>query len=300
MKSVCLRGASMKSLLGLIATALIASGVSLCAQDVAQNATSPSSPALAVCDPDKFEPPLEVLSDATGVDLHQYLFGVTRKINFNWRGSMRADEGSSPSSKSCATINFSIQKDGKLAEAKLVQSSGNETLERAAKAGIAASAPFPALPEEFAGNSLALRFHFYYNPQQGPLIPFRPQDGLQRPAPALVNASPGGVPIEGKTYQGKPVYKPGGGVTLPEGVDMPDPEYTDRARKKKLTGVVVLEVIVTPEGNVGDVKVVRLLEPGLDQKAVDAVRRWKFRPGTREGQPVAVQINVEISFNLMK
>ena len=294
MKSGSLRGAAIKSFSGLIATALIASGVSLCAQ----NAASPSSPALAVCDPDKFEPPLEVLSDTTGVDLHQYLFGVTRKINISWRGSMRADAGSSSSRKSCATINFSIQKDGKLAEAKLVQSSGNATLERAAQTGIAASAPFPALPEEFAGNSLALRFNFYYNPEQGPLIPFHPQDGKWGPPPMLGNDRSAGAPIEGKTYLGQPVYKSGGGVTVPEAVYMPDPEYTDRARKKKLTGVVVFEVIVTPEGNVGDVKVVRTFDPEMGQSAVDTVRRWKFHPGTREGQPVAVQIHVEISFNL--
>ena len=292
----------MKSLSGLIATALIASGVSLSAQGVAQNAakneTSPSSPALAVCDPDRFEPPLEVLSDTTGVDLHPYLFGVTRKININWRGSMRADAGSSSSRKSCVTINFSIQKDGKLAEAKLVQSSGNATLERAAQTGITASAPFPALPEEFAGNALTLRFHFYYNPQPGPLIPFHPQDGRLLAPPIAFSDRSAGAPIDGKTYLGQPVYKSGGGVTIPEGVYMPDPEYTDRARKKKLTGVVGLTVVVTPEGNVGEVKVVRSLDPDMDQSAADTVRRWKFHPGTREGQPVAVQINVLISFNL--
>ena len=173
-------------------------------------------------------------------------------------------------------------------------------MERAAQTLIIASGPFPALPEEFAGSTLALRFHFYYNPHQGPFIPFGSQDGMWRRAPFGDNAGSAGAPIEGRTYQGQPVYKSGGGVTLPKAVYMPNPAYTDRAREQKLTGIVVLAVIVTPEGNAGDVKVVQALDPDFDKSAVDTVRQWKFHPATKEGQPVAVQINVEISFNLMK
>jgi TonB family protein len=79
---------------------------------------------------------------------------------------------------------------------------------------------------------------------------------------------------------------------------MPDPSFTEQARKKKLQGVVVLQIVVTREGKVDDVKVVRGLDPGLDQSAVDTVRQWRFNPGTKDGQPVNVQITVETNFNL--
>jgi periplasmic protein TonB len=60
----------------------------------------------------------------------------------------------------------------------------------------------------------------------------------------------------------------------------------------------VLWLIVDPEGNPRDIKVAHSLNPGLDQKAVEAVRQWKFAPAMKDGHPVAVQINVEVNFKL--
>lgn len=108
----------------------------------------------------------------------------------------------------------------------------------------------------------------------------------------------GSVVQEPKTYQGEPVYRVGGGVIAPKGTYMPNPEFTEQARKKKLPGTVVLEMVVTTQGNTDDVKVVRELDPGLDQKAIDTVRRWRFDPGTKDGNPVNVQLTVEVSFKL--
>jgi TonB family protein len=289
----------MRSPLRFILASLIASGAFLQAQDLAQTKTSPTAPAPPPCDPEHFEPgsPLEVLSDTSGIDLRQYLWDVTRKIRINWHGAIPADARSS-SSKGCATLEFSIEKDGRLAGMRLVQSSGDATLERAAQAGITASAPFSPLPEQFTGNSLALRFHFRYNPQRGHLMPLRPQDHGWRPLSAGDNVGAGNGVVESKTYQGEPVYRVGGAVSAPKGTYMPNPGYTDRARKKRLQGTVVLEMVVTPEGNVDDVKVTHGFDPDMDQKAVDTVRQWRFDPGAKDGKPVAVQVSVEVSFRL--
>jgi TonB family protein len=289
----------MRSLSRFILTALLAFGTFLYAQDPEQNPGSPSSPPPALCDPDTFEPgtPLEVLSDISGVDIRQYLRDVTRSIRMNWHAVIPADARPPQNKKGCATIEFAIEKNGKLMGMKLVQSSGDATLERAAWAGITASSPFRPLPEQFTGESLALRFHFHYNPgQRGHLTPVGPQGREWQSASVGDNAGSGGA-LE-QTYRGEPIYRVGGGVSAPKGTYMPNPEYTDRARKKKIRGNVSLSLIITVEGNVDDVKVVRGFDPDLDQQAVDAVKKWKFEPATKDGNPVAVQLNVEVTFSL--
>jgi len=94
------------------------------------------------------------------------------------------------------------------------------------------------------------------------------------------------------------VYRVGGGVSAPRVLYAPDPNYSDEARKAKYQGTVVLWVIVGPDGRVHDVRVQRTLGLGLDEKAIEAVRTWKFEPAKRNGQPVAVQVNVEVNFRL--
>jgi protein TonB len=94
------------------------------------------------------------------------------------------------------------------------------------------------------------------------------------------------------------VYRVGGGVSAPRAIFAPDPEYSEEARKAKYQGTVVLYMIVGPDGRARDIRVVRSVGMGLDEKAIDAVRTWKFDPARRDGQAVAVQINVEVSFRL--
>jgi TonB family protein len=93
-------------------------------------------------------------------------------------------------------------------------------------------------------------------------------------------------------------YRVGGGVSAPRGLYTPDPEYSEEARKAKYQGVVVLWVVVGPDGRPHDIRVQRSLGMGLDEKAMEAVRQWKFEPARKDGQPVAVQINVEVNFRL--
>jgi protein TonB len=96
------------------------------------------------------------------------------------------------------------------------------------------------------------------------------------------------------------VYRPGSGVTLPDLLHEVKPAYTSDAMRAKVQGTVLLECIVRQDGSTSDCKVVRSLDPifGLDQEAMKAARQWRFRPGTRMGQPVPVLITIELMFTL--
>src|SRR5438876_253088 len=95
------------------------------------------------------------------------------------------------------------------------------------------------------------------------------------------------------------IYKAGvGGVSSPRILYKPDPEYTEEARKAKYQGVCVLWLVVGPDGTPHDVRVSRALGMGLDQKAIEAVRQWKFEPARKDGKPVSVMVNVEVNFRL--
>jgi periplasmic protein TonB len=94
------------------------------------------------------------------------------------------------------------------------------------------------------------------------------------------------------------VYSPGAGVIAPRAVYDPEPEYSEEARKVKTQGTVQLALIVDEQGRPRNIRVTRSLGMGLDEKAIDAVKNWKFVPGTKDGLPVAVQVNVEIIFRL--
>jgi len=90
----------------------------------------------------------------------------------------------------------------------------------------------------------------------------------------------------------------GGGVSAPKAIYAPDPEYSEEARKVKHMGTVVLWLIVGPDGKPRDIRVARTLGLGLDEKAMEAVKNWRFEPAYKDGKPVAVQINVEVNFHL--
>ena len=93
-------------------------------------------------------------------------------------------------------------------------------------------------------------------------------------------------------------YRPGSGITPPRVLREVKASYTDEARRAGLTGTVGLEVVVRRDGTVGAVNLVRGLGRGLDQRATDAVRQWRFAPATRQGIPVDVIVEVEVEFSL--
>ena len=92
--------------------------------------------------------------------------------------------------------------------------------------------------------------------------------------------------------------KVGKGVTPPNPIFSPEPDYTEEGRKAKYQGVVVIGTVVETDGSIKIAYIVRSLEPGLDQKALDVVKKWKFRPAMKDKQPVRCWINIEVSFNL--
>ena len=90
----------------------------------------------------------------------------------------------------------------------------------------------------------------------------------------------------------------GGDVKAPTAVNRVQPNYTDVARNAKVSGVVIVEAVIDRNGNVDQVKVIKGLPMGLSEEAEKAVRKWKFRPGTLNGQPVDVIFNLTVNFQL--
>ena len=112
----------------------------------------------------------------------------------------------------------------------------------------------------------------------------------------------GGVgPGSGPGYgpdSGNGIYVPGGDVTAPIPVVAPDAEFSDEARRTKYQGICLISVIVDSQGNPQNPRVIRHLGMGLDEKALEAVRRYKFKPARKSGKPVPVMITVEVNFRL--
>ncbi len=95
------------------------------------------------------------------------------------------------------------------------------------------------------------------------------------------------------------VYKIGGSVSAPTLVSKKKPEYTNQARDAAISGSVRLSIVVQPDGTPSDIRIVHSLGYGLDEKAAEAVSTWRFKPALKEGVPVAVHAQVEVSFRLL-
>jgi periplasmic protein TonB len=106
-------------------------------------------------------------------------------------------------------------------------------------------------------------------------------------------ASPGAAPFKVCTSENPPPC-----ATAPKPIFAPNPGYSDKARKKKVRGIVILEATVGTDGHTHDIHVVQPLSDGLNEQAVKTLRDWKFQPGTKDGQPVPVSIKVEMDFQI--
>ena len=111
--------------------------------------------------------------------------------------------------------------------------------------------------------------------------------GLAKPA----------VPADSKQQQSP--FKIGGPVSAPKVLSQKEPIYTEAARAAKMQGAVVLTLVVDEEGAPRDFQVTRALGYGLDEKAIEAVQQWRFRPGMKDGKPVAVIATIEVNFRLL-
>jgi TonB family protein len=108
-----------------------------------------------------------------------------------------------------------------------------------------------------------------------------------------------GTPSLEDSISGFPnVYRVGNGVTAPVALHLMEAEFSDEARREKYQGICMLSMIVDTQGMPQNVSVTRPLGKGLDEKAVEAVRSYRFKPALRDGQPVAVIVAVEVAFHL--
>jgi TonB family protein len=92
----------------------------------------------------------------------------------------------------------------------------------------------------------------------------------------------------------------GPGMLLPTVQQKVDPQYTDEARRAKLSGMVVLQAVVRSDGTVDVLRVVRGLPLGLTDSAIQAIKQWQFRPGQKDGQNADIALNIEVNFNIAK
>ena len=223
---------------------------------------------------------IEILSDTQGVDLTFYARSVAAPIRRSWYQLM-PEEAKPPSSKQGkAAVEFSVSRDGTASDVKLAQPSGDDAMDKAALDAVRQSSPFPELPHEYKGQSISLRVHFYYNPA--------PDEKFQGLGPAH-----GLVP--GYIHEPNPA---GSQQTMPRAIYTTEPEYSEQARRDKVEGVVILRITISATGDVTDAVVTKKLGSGLDEKALEAVRQWKFSPATKDGNPVSMEIMVETSFHL--
>jgi len=112
------------------------------------------------------------------------------------------------------------------------------------------------------------------------------QDVQPHPTSPVVNPGGGGV------------FRVGNNVTPPVLLSKTEPQYSEEARRAKYQGTAMLYVQIDPSGEATHIRVVKSLGLGLDQRAVEAVRKWKFKPGYKEGQPVTVEATIEVNFRL--
>jgi protein TonB len=87
-------------------------------------------------------------------------------------------------------------------------------------------------------------------------------------------------------------------VNGPRATYAPDPKYPERERKATHQGAVVLTLVVGTDGLPRDIRVSRTLSADFDKSAIDAVKKWKFTPATRDNKPIAVEIDVQVAFRL--
>jgi TonB family protein len=104
--------------------------------------------------------------------------------------------------------------------------------------------------------------------------------------------------VPAAAFQDGPPYRIGGGVSAPVPTEKAEPEYTNEAREARIEGSVILSIVVDEFGIPTEIQVVRSLDPGLDAKAVEAVEKWRFKPGMRDFKPVAVKATLEVMFKL--
>jgi TonB family protein len=222
----------------------------------------------------------EVLSKATPQELRNYPFRILAGIRNHWLPQIQQLQGAAGWKRGSAVIEFEINRDGSLGDLKTIESAGDASLDAAASQAISLAAPFPILPETYQGQRLRLRYHFGYDQPANPEAPMCNGPNMGAHAADYV------------------VRKVGNGVAPPRPTSSPDPEYSDMARRMKYQSRVRLAGTVDLHGTFTDLCVLVPAGDGLDEKAMSAVKTWRFEPASLSGEPAAVRISVEVDFKL--
>ena len=271
----------MKASLRLIVSIVLFFSLPALTQDVPQpsDATAPAS-GQAIAERVPNVTGFEVLSKATPQELKNYPFRILAGIRNHWFQELRELEKSTDWKPGIAVVEFEINRDGSLGDVRVVDSAGNTALDSAASQAISTAVPFPVLPETYPGQKLRLRYHFGYD------------QPTSSEAPMCSGPNWGAHPTD---YQ---VRKVGNGVEAPRATHSADPEYSDAARRMKYQSRVRLAGTVDMQGTFTDLCVLVPAGAGLDEKAMSAVKTWRFEPASLGREPVAVRINVEVDFRL--
>lgn len=213
-------------------------------------------------------------------ELRFYPDRLLARVRHKWYPQIRELRNSVARKPGMTVIEFAVQRDGSIADLKTIDSAGDASLDEAALQAISSAAPFAELPEAYSGTTLNVRMHF----------------GYEQPVSSKAPVCHG--PDWGAHAAGYVVHHVGDGVTAPKAIHSSDPEYSEQARRDKYMSTVRIAGTVDPQGDFTDLCVATAAGEGLDEKAMEAVSAWKFEPATLQEQPVAVRINVEVTFRL--
>ena len=108
-----------------------------------------------------------------------------------------------------------------------------------------------------------------------------------------------GAPLRGEDSKDETVYEPGGDVKPPKLVHYVEPKFSPSSKEAFVEGTVKISTIVTRDGLATDLRVISGLNSEEDRNAVEAVKEWRFQPGTKRGEPVKVKVTVEVNFHLL-
>jgi len=213
-------------------------------------------------------------------DLGQYPDQILGQVRSKWYPQILELQKSIGRKQGITVIDFEIKHAGSLGKVTTVESAGDISLDAAASQAILWSAPVVRLPEAYHEKALKIRMHFGYD------------------QPATAEAPFCNGPNWGAHPAQYVLHYVGNGVTPPKATYSPDPDYSEKARRDKYMSIVRIAGTVDLQGAFTDLCVAQAAGEGLDEKALEAVTTWKFQPATLQGEPVAVRLNVEVSFRL--
>jgi TonB family protein len=179
-------------------------------------------------------------------------------------------------------VGFTIQRDGRVADAKIDASSGVPVLDRSVMRAVIDASPFPPLPQKFLSSSLPATFAFRIDEENGLAIEW---------AEAYRDTADSEPLLAGAANVSNPTLIPESAVA---------PTFPELAKVARLDGQVMLQAIVRKDGSVTDPAVIRSSRPnlGFEEAAIEAVRQWRYQPALQDGTPVDVYITIEVDFEM--